>query len=208
MAIITTNNQHYMDIADAIREKLNSSDTYTPAEMADAIMDIPTGGVVSGDLPIIGEGVYDVSSKATATYIYPMPFRAYINTSGYYWAYYNDSSTSFCFPVTPGNTYTLTWTNKTWGIYRVGFTKTTSGPSQSSTSTSYRRSIYDSSGESGLELTSFESTHTFTIPSDSDLKLCVIQITATNNDWVQGTIASVFREAMTHLTITISQNLT
>ena len=189
-------------IATAIRGKNGLSTQYKTSEMAAAITAIPTGGTVSGNLSIIGEGVYDVSSKATATYIYPMPFRAYINTSGYYWAYYNDSSTSFCFPVTPGTKYTLTWTDKTWSIYRVGFTKTTSGPSTSSTSTSYRRSIYDSSGDSGLELTSFESTHTFTIPSDSDLKMCVIQISATNNDWVQGTINSVFREALSHLTIT------
>lgn len=32
------------DIADAIREKLGTEDTYTPAEFADAVMLIPTGG--------------------------------------------------------------------------------------------------------------------------------------------------------------------
>ena len=99
-------------IANAIRGKNGASTQYKTSQMAAAITAIPTGGSVSGNLSIIGEGVYDVSSKATATYIYPMPFRAYINTSSYYWAYYNDSSTSFCFPVTPGTKYTLTWTNK------------------------------------------------------------------------------------------------
>lgn len=39
-----TNTQHYSDIADAIRSKLSSSDTYTPAQMAAAIESIPSGG--------------------------------------------------------------------------------------------------------------------------------------------------------------------
>ena len=44
MAIILTDDQHYSDIADAIRDKNNTNNTYTPAEMASAILDIPTGG--------------------------------------------------------------------------------------------------------------------------------------------------------------------
>ena len=46
MAIITTDNQHYEDIADAIRSKNNTNNTYTPAEMAGAILNLPTGSGV------------------------------------------------------------------------------------------------------------------------------------------------------------------
>lgn len=51
------------------------------------------GGTVSGDRILNAEGTYDVSSLATATYIYPTLSHAYINVSSYYWAYYTDSST-------------------------------------------------------------------------------------------------------------------
>ena len=44
MANKITNTQHYSDIADAIRAKNGSSDTYMPGEMAQAIEDLPSGG--------------------------------------------------------------------------------------------------------------------------------------------------------------------
>ena len=44
MGIVFTDEQNYQDIADAIRSKNGSSDTYLPSEMADAIMDISGGG--------------------------------------------------------------------------------------------------------------------------------------------------------------------
>lgn len=43
MAIILTDNQHYSDIADAIREKNGTQNTYLPSEMAAAITDLPVG---------------------------------------------------------------------------------------------------------------------------------------------------------------------
>lgn len=43
MAIGITDEKNYQDIADAIREKNGSSDTYTPSEMADAIRGIEGG---------------------------------------------------------------------------------------------------------------------------------------------------------------------
>ena len=43
MALKITDEQNYKDIADAIRDKLGSSDTFLPSEMADAIESIPTG---------------------------------------------------------------------------------------------------------------------------------------------------------------------
>lgn len=43
MAIITTDSQNYTDIADAIRQKNGTSDTYLPSEMASAITNIPSG---------------------------------------------------------------------------------------------------------------------------------------------------------------------
>lgn len=49
MSKVLTDNKHYTDIAAAIREKNGKDDTYKPAEMADAIAAIETGG--GGDLP-------------------------------------------------------------------------------------------------------------------------------------------------------------
>ena len=48
MSKVLTDNKHYTDIAAAIREKNGTDDKYKPAEMADAIAAIETGG---GDLP-------------------------------------------------------------------------------------------------------------------------------------------------------------
>lgn len=47
MGIVFTDEQNYQDIADAIRSKNGSSDTYLPSEMANAIMDISGGGGAS-----------------------------------------------------------------------------------------------------------------------------------------------------------------
>lgn len=50
MSKVLTDNKHYTDIAAAIREKNGTDDKYKPAEMADAIAAIETGGG-GGDLP-------------------------------------------------------------------------------------------------------------------------------------------------------------
>ena len=49
MAIVTTDNAHYRDIAAAIREKAGGTALYKPAEMAEAIRGIQTGGGSGGD---------------------------------------------------------------------------------------------------------------------------------------------------------------
>ena len=49
MAVYTIQDTTLTDIADAIREKTGTSDTYKPTEMADAIAAIEAGG--GGDLP-------------------------------------------------------------------------------------------------------------------------------------------------------------
>ena len=43
MTIRYTDDRHYGDIASAIRSKNGTSNTYAPSEMAQAILDIPTG---------------------------------------------------------------------------------------------------------------------------------------------------------------------
>lgn len=42
MANIITDNKHYTDIANAIRDKAQTTDTYKPEEMAEAIANLPT----------------------------------------------------------------------------------------------------------------------------------------------------------------------
>lgn len=51
MAIKLTDTQYYSDIADAIREKNGSSDTYTPSQMAEAIADIQAAPFTFGEIP-------------------------------------------------------------------------------------------------------------------------------------------------------------
>lgn len=57
--IVTTDNQHYTDIANAIRNKLNTQTTYTPAQMANAISQINISGGSGGsgfsDIPTVGD---------------------------------------------------------------------------------------------------------------------------------------------------------
>ena len=42
--IVTTDDKHYGDIADAIRDKLGTTDGYKPEDMAAAVGDIESGG--------------------------------------------------------------------------------------------------------------------------------------------------------------------
>lgn len=191
-----------------------TSDTVDAAHLAEGytahgadgepiIGEMSGGTPASGNITLNADGEYDVSDKATVTYIWPMPFHAYINASNHYWAYYSDSSTSFCFQVETGKTYTLTWDNNTeFNLYRIAFTKTLDAPSTSSTSASYRRNVFDASGAQALEHAGFDREVTFTV-SDPSLVLCVVQIQGTTTLWSTGTIYSWFAELLTHLTITI-----
>lgn len=63
MAKVLTDNKHYTDIANAIREKNGTEDTYKPSEMADAITAIVSGG--GGDVP---EEAFDVGG--TCSYMF------------------------------------------------------------------------------------------------------------------------------------------
>lgn len=54
---VITDNQHYTNIANAIRNKLNTQTTYTPAQMANAISQISTSGGSGGfsGTPTVGD---------------------------------------------------------------------------------------------------------------------------------------------------------
>ena len=60
MATVTTNDQHYKDIADAIRAKTGGTEQMLPAQMPAAIAGISGGGgdiIVSGLTYVVGEPV-------------------------------------------------------------------------------------------------------------------------------------------------------
>ena len=59
MSIVTTNNENYAAIASAIREKLGVETTYKPAQMAEAVASITTGGGgATQTLLVTGNGSY------------------------------------------------------------------------------------------------------------------------------------------------------
>ncbi|MBQ3404765.1 MAG: hypothetical protein IJG63_05055 [Oscillospiraceae bacterium] len=63
MANKITNTEHYAAIANAIRRKNGETDTYTPAEMADAIGRIPQGGGYGYTL--LGSAEFTVNTTST-----------------------------------------------------------------------------------------------------------------------------------------------
>lgn len=62
----TIDQDYLYDIADAIRAKNGSSDTYTPPQMAAAIAAIPTGITPTGTVQITQNGTHDVTQYASA----------------------------------------------------------------------------------------------------------------------------------------------
>ena len=67
MATVVVNDTYLSDIADAIRAKNGSSDTYKPSEMADAISAISGGGITpTGTISITENGTVDVTNYASA----------------------------------------------------------------------------------------------------------------------------------------------
>lgn len=66
MAKVLVTDTHLTNIADAIRGKKGTSDTYKPSEMANAISNIETGIEPIGTLDITENGTYDVTEYATA----------------------------------------------------------------------------------------------------------------------------------------------
>lgn len=63
MALIYSDNKHYTDIADALREKLGTQGTYLPSEMAQAVSEIEAGGDTLRDL-------LDITGNAQEMFIF------------------------------------------------------------------------------------------------------------------------------------------
>ena len=64
MSKVFTNNQNYHDIAEAIREKNESSNLYLPSEMADAIRNINSLEIKNGIREYIEPGFFDIEKEA------------------------------------------------------------------------------------------------------------------------------------------------
>lgn len=59
MSKVTVNEQSLIDIAEAIREKNKTENTYRPSEMAAAVLNLPTSIPVIEDIEIVANGVYE-----------------------------------------------------------------------------------------------------------------------------------------------------
>jgi hypothetical protein len=70
MAQVLVTESYLDDIADAIRERNGSESTYTPAQMADAIVALYPEP--SGSINITQNGTVDVKAKATAIVDIPL----------------------------------------------------------------------------------------------------------------------------------------
>ena len=66
MSLVTINDTNLKNIANAIREKNGTTDTYKPNEMASAISNIEAGIEPTGTLDITENGNYDVTNYANA----------------------------------------------------------------------------------------------------------------------------------------------
>lgn len=112
MAIVTTDNQYYTAIANAIRGKNGTETTYKPAEMAAAITAIPSGG--SGGSPLselqravvsayISNGLIDlapyVDDFSKVKWIIALPSNSINGTyrNGYVWN--SSMGTKYCIQI-------------------------------------------------------------------------------------------------------------
>lgn len=94
--VYAINGSSLTDIADAIREKIGSSDTYTPAEMAEAIAAIPSGSSVP-EPPLNDVVFYDYDGTVLYSYsateflalteMPPNPTRHGFTAQGWNWTY-------------------------------------------------------------------------------------------------------------------------
>lgn len=97
---------HFEDIAEAIREKLQSTDTFTPSEMPGAIRSISGGGFVPAEYSKLADNVINLQIPIDTTSIIECAF--YANS------YVNDGHIIGNMSQSSGNGFHLTTYNNRW----------------------------------------------------------------------------------------------
>ncbi len=100
MAIVTTDNQHYSDIAEAIREKTGTHSQLRPDQMAVAISGIQTGTIVQeheGSFTTNESGQATVNLGFAPDVVYCGGESIIVDGTNFY------TSTAICFPYAEGN---------------------------------------------------------------------------------------------------------
>lgn len=108
MALVLTDSKHYHDIAEAIREKTGSSETYAPSEMANAIRSGGGGGVTSLDNTIT---FIDGSGEVAAIFTLREGVGNIEKPSGIKAARWMIGDTEAVFPLNPTSDLTLVANN-------------------------------------------------------------------------------------------------
>lgn len=144
MASVVVNDEYLSDIADAIRAKKGTQDTYKPSQMADAISSISGGITPTGTIQITQNGTVDVSQYASANVNVPTEASDWLDITPDWSNMIADNKTAYSYDASTDELRVYSTSNGTYlsarlpfvpesGVkYRLEWTATKNGSANSS----------------------------------------------------------------------------